>query len=115
MMGSRLTELGSIRLTRLHHIARHSPPLAIDSLAIAIPEAKAGKDPALYQALVQLMVQIDPSNELAILDTDHIARKLIENQRTTDKLVAELRGYKNTLIGESIRVSRFHFPDTRPP
>lgn len=52
------------------------------------------------------MREIDPSSPLATTDVTWIEHKKVENQKTTEKLEGELRGYKNMLISESIRVCR---------
>ena len=97
--------IGYTRLARMLHIARLSPPLALEALRTAIPESKSAKDPRAYAAFTELLHEIDPENEAAIPDVEWIERKQKENQRETERLEHELRGYKNNLIKESIRVS----------
>ena len=95
---------GYSRLARLNHIARLCPPLSLEALHLAIPEAKKAKDPDAYLALTGLLHEIDSTDESSIPDIDWVERKKKENQRESERLEHELRGYKNNLIKESIRV-----------
>jgi len=97
---------GYTRLARLDHIARLCPPLSLEALRIAIPESKSAKNPETYLNLVSLLREIDASNELAKLDVEWMERKTKENQKETERLDQELRGYKNNLIKESIRMGQ---------
>ena len=56
--------------------------------------------------VTELLNQIDSGNELAVPDTEWVERKTKENQREIDRLEHELRGYKNNLIKESIRMGQ---------
>jgi len=95
---------GYTRVRRLQHIARLCPPLSLEALRMAVPEAKAGKNVDTYLKLVELVQAIDPGSELAVADEEWTTRKAKENNRETERLEHELRGYKNNLIKESIRV-----------
>ncbi|PSK51643.1 hypothetical protein B9Z65_2910 [Elsinoe australis] len=97
---------GQTRLARLHYIARLCPQLAIEALHIAIPEATSSKDPSLYIELTSLLHEISSKDALATPDTEWVERRKKENQRETERLEQELRGYKNNLIKESIRMGQ---------
>jgi COP9 signalosome complex subunit 1 len=90
---------------RLALIANTSSYLAVDALRIAIKESKLGHDVGLYCALCAALRQIAPSDPLAQLDKDWIGAQTRQIKVETDRLEAELKGYKNNLIKESIRVS----------
>ena len=62
----------------------------------AVEEAKQGKDVGLYQAAVSAL-RVSP--DIAWIDGTN---KLVKAE--TDRLELELKGYKNNLIKESIRV-----------
>jgi len=96
---------GYTRLARLGYIAKLCPPLSLEALRMAIREAKSAKNPDAYLALTGLLHEIDPSDDKSAPDVEWIERKKKENQRETERLEHELRGYKNNLIKESIRVS----------
>lgn len=97
--------LGRTRLVRLNYIARLCPPLSLEALCLAIPESKAAKDPNVYIRFTELLNEIDPGSQLSVPDVEWVERRKKENQRETERLEHELRGYKNNLIKESIRVS----------
>lgn len=88
----------------MNYIARLCPPLALEALRLAIPEAKAAKDPNAYITFTELLHELDADNPQAVPDVDWVERRNKENQRETERLEHELRGYKNNLIKESIRV-----------
>ena len=71
-----------------------------------MPESKSSTDPEIYITFTNLLHELDPSSELGIPDMDWVERKKKENQRETEKLESELRGYKNNLIKESIRMGQ---------
>lgn len=63
-----------------------------------------------YERAVRALAEVAPNESEAVLDTQWVDRtqKLVKAE--TDRLEHELRGYKNNLIKESIRVcpSGFH-------
>lgn len=97
---------GHVRIQRLNYIAARSPVLCIDALHIAIKEARRhSPDPDIYIALTALLHEIAPDDALSVPDVDWVQKRRKENKAETDRLEQELRGYKNNLIKESIRVS----------
>jgi COP9 signalosome complex subunit 1 len=73
-------------------------------LGLAITAAKNGKDVELYEQIVGLLAQIDPQDPQATPDKAWVARTSAEVKAESSRLEAELKGYKNNLIKESIRV-----------
>lgn len=78
--------------------------LSVEALKAAVSEAKAGKDVARYERAVRALAEAAPNEAEAVPDADWInhQRKVVKVE--TDRLEHELRGYKNNLIKESIRV-----------
>lgn len=85
-------------------MARICPPLALDALHLAIPAAKNAKDTQLYLEMAQLLHSMKPEDAMATVDTEWIEKVNKLNDHETERLEHELRGYKNNLIKESIRV-----------
>lgn len=96
---------GPLLPLRLAHIATHCPSLSRQALALAIGHAKNGKDLQLYHRLLDLASNLD-LQDLAKVDTEWATRKDEENRRESARLEGELRGYKNNLIRESIRMGQ---------
>ncbi|KAG9546422.1 COP9 signalosome-like protein complex subunit 1, partial [Aureobasidium melanogenum] len=94
------------RVNRLSNIAHLCPPLAIDALHLAIPASKNAKDTQQYLDLTKLLHQISPDDELAEVDTAWVEKTNKLNEHETERLENELRGYKNNLIKESIRMGQ---------
>lgn len=95
---------GRTRFSRLYLIGTCSTHLSTEALKLAVAEAKSGKDVGRYERAVRALAEVAPNDNEATLDT-----KWVENMRKvvsaeTDRLEHELRGYKNNLIKESIRV-----------
>lgn len=89
----------------MYLIGTCSTYLSTEALKAAVVEAKAGKDVVRYQQAVRALAEVSPNEPEAIEDTkwvDHMQRVV---KSETDRLEHELRGYKNNLIKESIRVS----------
>ncbi|MCJ1380383.1 hypothetical protein MMC17_003486 [Xylographa soralifera] len=95
---------GKTRIHRLHHIGTHSTQLYLEALTAAIAEAKRGKDVRLYEAMVSALREIVPEDPRATLDIAWVDRTTKEVKMETDRLELELKGYKNNLIKESIRM-----------
>lgn len=75
---------------------------------MAVQEAKSGKNVDRYREAVSCLAYVSPDDVsgLAELDTAWIEKREKQVKQETDKLEHELKGYKNNLIKESIRVSR---------
>lgn len=96
--------VGRTRFNRLLLIGTCSTHLSTEALKLAVAEAKSGKDISRYERAVRALAEVAPNESEATLDTEWVDRmqKLIKAE--TDRLEHELRGYKNNLIKESIRV-----------
>ena len=75
----------------------------------AVAEAKKEKDVKLYEKVASTLYSITPEDPEAVLDTAWIQKTGDEVKYLTDRLESELKGYKNNLIKESIRVSQERF------
>ena len=96
---------GPLQPLRLAHIAMHCPSLSHQALSIAIASAKAGKDVSLYRRLVIFASSLS-LNDLATQDLEWTDRTEDANKRENARLEQELKGYKNNLIRESIRMGQ---------
>ncbi|KAJ5232641.1 COP9 signalosome subunit 1 (CsnA) [Penicillium chermesinum] len=95
---------GRTRFNRLYLIGTTSTVLSVDALKAAIVEAKNGKDIKNYERAVRALAEVAPKEPEASLDTVW-AQNLQRNiSAQTERLEHELRGYKNNLIKESIRM-----------
>jgi COP9 signalosome complex subunit 1 len=97
---------GRTKLERLLHIGTTSTFLSTEALKAAVKEAKAGKDIRLYLEAWSQLEGIAPNEPEAVRDEEWIANTDKLNQAETARLETELKGYKNNLIKESIRVRR---------
>ena len=71
---------------------------------MAVMEAKNGRDVRCYEKAVEALAHVAPKESEAILDTSWVNRTLKTVKAETERLEHELKGYKNNLIKESIRV-----------
>ena len=97
--------LGRTRFDRLFLIGISSAYLHLEALKAAIAEAKRGVDVARYEQAILALVEAEPDDPDATPDTAWIEGTRKAAKIETDKLELELKGYKNNLIKESIRVS----------
>lgn len=67
-------------------------------------EAKQGRDVGRYDAVVAAIREILPGDINAVPDSAWIDRTNKQVKAESDRLETELKGYKNNLIKESIRV-----------
>lgn len=95
---------GRTRLERLILIGTCSSYLGVEALKLAVREAKRGKDIKRYLEAQNHLETIGPQELEAIRDKAWIEKTEKQNQAETQRLEAELKGYKNNLIKESIRV-----------
>lgn len=79
-------------------------PLRVDALKAAVIEAKSGSDVTRYKDAWQLLRSVAPDEPEAQRDEEWIERTELANRTETARLETELKGYKNNLIKESIRV-----------
>ncbi|KAL9086609.1 MAG: hypothetical protein Q9165_007052 [Trypethelium subeluteriae] len=95
---------GRTRIERLVVIGTSCPPLAVEALRTAVREAKQGKDVDLYLDTCQALFSISPDDPLAKADMTWADTRTKQIKAEGDRLEAELKGYKNNLIKESIRM-----------
>lgn len=96
---------GLTRLSRLHLIGTSSRYLGQEALHLAIAEAQQGRNVSTYLDLAQQLHSLYPSDPLGRADQDWVDAKTRQIAAESEKLENELKGYKNNLIKESIRVS----------
>ncbi|CAG8981788.1 hypothetical protein HYALB_00004731 [Hymenoscyphus albidus] len=95
---------GRTRWDRLIHIGLHSAFIGVDALKLAVREAKAGKDTKRYRDAVAHLQTIGNGEPEAELDKAWVEKQDKLNAEETRRAEAELKGYKNNLIKESIRM-----------
>ena len=100
-----MTNPGLLLPLRLAHVAANCPPLARQSLSMAIDSAKHGKNVTLYSNLLELATRLGFS-DLAQPDQTYLTKQEEGNKRELSRLEGELRGYKNNLIRESMRMGQ---------
>ena len=105
-----LTPTGRTRYDRLYLIGTCSPLLANDALKAAISEAKASRDIVRYEKAVRALAEVAPNDPEASLNSAWVQETQRSVTAQTERLDTELRGYKNNLIKESIRVSDQRWP-----
>lgn len=79
-------------------------PLCVDALKASIAEAKRGRDTQRYREAVECLRIAAPSDQDATFDQTWLETQEKANKAETNRLLTELKGYKNNLIKESIRV-----------
>lgn len=87
-------------------IGTNSTHLYFEALKAAVAEAKQGVDVQRYEAAVTMIQEVAPNDPDARPDVAWIEKTTRQVKAQTDHLELELKGYKNNLIKESIRVSR---------
>jgi COP9 signalosome complex subunit 1 len=95
---------GRTRFERLYTIGTSSTHLCFEALKAAVAEAKQGKDVQRYEIATSALQEIAPQDPDAVPDQAWIDRTKKQVKAETDKMELELKGYKNNLIKESIRV-----------
>ena len=71
----------------------------------ATAEARRGRDLGQYERAVSALREIAPNDPDATPDSAWVDKVKKQVKSETDKMELELKGYKNNLIKESIRVS----------
>lgn len=91
---------------RLYLIACCSTVLRDEATRLAIRESKKGADVRNFFEAVELAKK-NPNlkNDKGLLDISWGVAQEKQNEKETSRLENELKGYKNNLIKESIRVS----------
>ncbi|KAL2752552.1 hypothetical protein ACRALDRAFT_2029760 [Sodiomyces alcalophilus JCM 7366] len=95
---------GRTRFERLLTIGRCCVPLCVEALKAAVAEAKSGNDVGRYKEAYECIKIAAPSEPEAVLDQAWVDRVTRENRAQTHRLELQLKGYKNNLIKESIRM-----------
>ncbi|KAI1267292.1 26S proteasome subunit RPN7-domain-containing protein [Xylariaceae sp. FL1019] len=95
---------GRTRFERLLNIGQCSVPLCVDALKAAVAEALSGNDVHRYQDALALIRVAAPNEPEAKVQQSWISSVNSSNHETTKRLESELKGYKNNLIKESIRI-----------
>ncbi|KAH7308182.1 26S proteasome subunit RPN7-domain-containing protein [Stachybotrys elegans] len=95
---------GPTRFDRLIHIGKTCVPLAVEALKAAVTEAKKGVDIGRYREAFELIRIAAPGEPEAHRDHAWIERTDAANREETRRLDLQLKGYKNNLIKESIRM-----------
>ncbi|KAK0947577.1 hypothetical protein LTR29_001185 [Friedmanniomyces endolithicus] len=97
--------LGALLPLRLAHVAIHCPTLSRQAITLAISHAKKSKDVRVYIRLCDLAGQFGFA-DLGAPDLGWASKQEEGNKRELSRLEGELRGYKNNLIRESIRMGQ---------
>ncbi len=80
--------------------------LRVEALRLAVAEAKHGSDLKSYEDALQMHRRSSRSGDLdSQADQAWMEKKDKQNKAESTRLEHELKGYKNNLIKESIRVS----------
>ncbi|KAI8966226.1 26S proteasome subunit RPN7-domain-containing protein [Daldinia sp. FL1419] len=95
---------GRTRFERLLLIGQCSVPLCVDALKAAIAEAKRGNDVQRYRDAYECIRRAAPDEPEAKWDEAWVAATEKSNKLETHRLETELKGYKNNLVKESIRI-----------
>ncbi|KAI0841687.1 26S proteasome subunit RPN7-domain-containing protein [Hypoxylon sp. FL0890] len=95
---------GRTRFDRLLLIGQSSVPLCVDALKATVNEAKRGKDVARYREAWECIRIAAPNEPEAQWDEAWATATEKANKVETHRLEAELKGYKNNLVKESIRI-----------
>ncbi|KAL6715736.1 hypothetical protein ACLMJK_006697 [Lecanora helva] len=95
---------GRTRFERLLVIGLTSTQLCLEALKAAITEAKQGEDAQRYETAWSMLQDVAPQDPDALFDVAWVERTNKQVKAETDKKELELKGYKNNLIKESIRM-----------
>lgn len=96
---------GALLPLRLGHVALRCPLLRHQALALALDVTKKGKDLQLYARIVELAGLLREP-QLAVVDQAWVGKTEQANKAEIGRKESELRGYKNNLIRESIRMGQ---------
>ena len=94
------------RLDRLTHIGLTSAPLQLDALRAAQSLAKSSRNIPQYLAISSYLSSRFPSDHHVRADKTYVSTTEAQIQAESSRLEAELKGYKNNLIKESIRMAQ---------
>ncbi|KAG5457656.1 MAG: hypothetical protein BJ554DRAFT_2272, partial [Olpidium bornovanus] len=105
--------VGHARIDRLLFIAQRCPALEIDAYKLALQELQANTaDTARYTQAATRLIDAQKARGLtpSRIDMAWVEEKQSATKAKLDKLEAELKGYRNNLIKESIRVGGAEYP-----
>jgi len=88
----------------LIHIGTTSTFLGFESIKAAVIDAKKGRDVKRYVDAANHFQQVAPNDAEAVQDYAWVNQMEHANTAEGLRLEAQLKGYKNNLIKESIRV-----------
>lgn len=95
---------GRTRYERLYLIGTQSTYLGVDALKLAVKEAKKGQDTKRYVDAQTQLANIAPTEPEVVPDTAWLTKTTKQNAVDAQNLEGQLKGYKNNLIKESIRM-----------
>ncbi|KAI2626714.1 26S proteasome subunit RPN7-domain-containing protein [Hypoxylon sp. NC1633] len=95
---------GRTRFERLLLVGQCSVPLCVDALKAAVVEAKRGKDIQRYRDAWEYIRMAAPNEPEATWDESWVITTEKTTKTETTRLETELKGYKNNLVKESIRI-----------
>lgn len=96
---------GRARHDRLLTVGKSSVHLCLEALKMAFREASEGNDIGRYREAWELLHLASPNDADATFDEALVEERKAAIKSETHRLEKELKGYKNNLIKESIRVS----------
>ena len=85
-------------------IGKSSVPLCVDALKGAVNESRNGTDVDRYLDAWECIRVAAPNAQEAIKDESWVKQTRATNKEETTRLEEQLKGYRNNLIKESIRV-----------
>ncbi|KAF2756364.1 PCI-domain-containing protein [Pseudovirgaria hyperparasitica] len=92
------------RFDRLMLIGTTSTVLSLDALRLAVQQAERGKDVEAYLTATSALSQVAPNDPAGQVDQKLVDHKLKVIKAESERLEKELKGYRNNLIKESIRM-----------
>ncbi|KAI0481054.1 26S proteasome subunit RPN7-domain-containing protein [Xylariaceae sp. FL0804] len=96
--------VGPTRYERLLLVGQCSVALSVEALKAATTEAKAGKDVQRYRDVWECIRIAAPTEPEAEWDDAWVATTEAANKQKTRELQTQLKGYKNNLVKDSIRM-----------
>ena len=96
---------GRTRFRRLYFVGECCPPLRLEALRAAVNEAKQGNDLINYKNALSLLQRSSRGGPDGMVDQAWVEQKAKKSKAETLRMEHELKGYKNNLIKESIRMA----------
>ncbi|MCJ1307834.1 hypothetical protein MMC25_001482 [Agyrium rufum] len=95
---------GKTRIDRLYLIGTTSTQFSLEALKLAVATAKRANDVVRYKKCIAALAKLSPNDPDAVEDESWEESVAKQTRVETDRLEVELKGYKNNLIKESIRM-----------